>query len=241
MQNEDDEDEYNATKITATKGSERNNVSELYTDDETTLCCYSKCRDRKPLATATCSVCNKACHANFWCQKVEDGISRCTDCASEEKKQTKKIIQVYGKHLNTQVSIYLCHVMISSTSKLIQLSNQLVKRYVVSKYTKQSCTYFHSQPSSYYEEGDPKRCGTKNYLNGVKCCSCEKTFVTVISKKPKEKKKQLKPSSTKPAHVCLSHKLWSTKGSWCMQALCDDCWKKSIVDTTGEELEGKWQ
>jgi hypothetical protein len=119
MQNKDGEDGYTATKITATKGKGRNDVSELHTDDETTLCCYSKCRDRKPLATATCSVCNKACHANLWCQKVEDGISRCTDCASEEKKQTKKIIQVYGKDLDTQVSIYLCHVMISSTSKLI--------------------------------------------------------------------------------------------------------------------------
>ena len=107
MQNEDDEDEYNATKITATEGSERNNVSELYTDDETTLCCYSKCRDRKPLATAVCSVCNKACHANFWCQKVENGISPCTDCASKENKQEKKIIEVYGKDLNNQVSIYL--------------------------------------------------------------------------------------------------------------------------------------
>lgn len=63
----------------------------------------------------------------------------------------------------------------------------------------------------------------------------------VISKKANEKKKQLKPSSMKPAHVCLSHKLWNTKGSWCMQALCDDCWTKSIVDTRGEELLVPWE
>ena len=67
-----------------------------------------------------------------------------------------------------------------------------------------------------------------NYLHGVKCCSCNKPFVSRYSNNQLSNANQVKPSGKYPVRVCMSYHGFAKKDWWCKSAWCFNCWGEAL-------------